>query len=500
MTRAALFNGFSCHYEMFGYFIHYCKKNNIQLDIYTNFDRHYNWLCLYQKLFENDSFKITFFHFTEFEKKIDDYDLIFMATDDDPYFKNEWINNKTICIDHNYAIRRRNPFLKHRISTRKFREERFQRKFWSLPCFPIINITDKKTIMNNNENDTILHIAMVGGTHSLKRCYNMDVINRLRPINENYRIVLHAISRDLHMGFFDNVRDDIELKIYSTLDTLEMVQILAKCSYFLTDIDYNANNIYGYGMSGGVPLAFSTLLPIIMSSNNNAIYNFKSTVTFDMNNNDYILLSENVNPLIDLVYEERNELMDMFDTNIKNIISTFPENTKMNTALLVESRFLKKIPMLIQEYSKILGGGWNIVFYCGKGLKYKWQKVFNDLFSKEDVFSNSEEVLFNLEIRELPVENMNFIDYNNFLRSKMLWESLYGEYVLVFNSDTMIKNMEPYTIDNYMALNKSYIGSNMSHNWNELIRENIFPSFKNFNGILSLRKRKDMIQIIDIGN
>jgi hypothetical protein len=50
-------------------------------------------------------------------------------------------------------------------------------------------------------------------------------------------------------------------------------------------------------------------------------------------------------------------------------------------------------------------------------------------------------------------------------------------------------------------MNKSYIGGNMDHNWMELIREKILvvnPIDRNFNGGLSLRKRFDMIKIINL--
>ena len=34
----AAFNCFPFHYEMFGYIIHYCKENNMDLTIFTNFE------------------------------------------------------------------------------------------------------------------------------------------------------------------------------------------------------------------------------------------------------------------------------------------------------------------------------------------------------------------------------------------------------------------------------------------------------------------------------
>ena len=83
------------------------------------------------------------------------------------------------------------------------------------------------------------------------------------------------------------------------------------------------------------------------------------------------------------------------------------------------------------------------------------------------------------------------------MKTKELWQSLYGNYVLTFQADTYILNEKPYTIDYFINMNKSYIGGNMEHGWNELIREKLSINYRNFNGGLSLRKRKDMVNIIE---
>ena len=47
----AIFNSFSFHYEMFGYVIDYCKKNSINLDIYTNMSSDLGWFDFYKSIF-----------------------------------------------------------------------------------------------------------------------------------------------------------------------------------------------------------------------------------------------------------------------------------------------------------------------------------------------------------------------------------------------------------------------------------------------------------------
>jgi hypothetical protein len=150
----------------------------------------------------------------------------------------------------------------------------------------------------------------------------------------------------------------------------------------------------------------------------------------------------------------------------------------MNTALIVEPRDMKRIPLILNHVLFTLGSNWKIVFYCGLGLKAKWISIVN----KE------------IEIRELPVNNFTACTYSDFLKSKELWNSLYGDFVLVFQTDAWIINEPPYTIDYFLSRNKSYIGGNMCYKWCVL---EFKTSYSNYNGGLSLRKRKDMLYIIE---
>ena len=214
-------------------------------------------------------------------------------------------------------------------------------------------------------------------------------------------------------------------------------------------------------------------------------YKFVSVKEYDLNKNDSIFLEDTTEKMFNLIEQERNYLIDMFHFNVNSILkrnNTNLNKIRKNTALIVEPRFLEVIPYFINEYYKILGDNWIIVFYCGKGLKQLWENKLG--------------LLTNLEIRELGVNNFNTLEYSYFFKQSKLWETLYGDFVLTFQVDSVIKNIEPYTIDNYIKLNKSYIGGNMSYQWSELLRENINVNYRNFNGGLSLRKRLDMIKII----
>lgn len=159
--------------------------------------------------------------------------------------------------------------------------------------------------------------------------------------------------------------------------------------------------------------------------------------------------------------------------------------TTKNTVLLVEPRTLPKLETILEEYQRLLGfEKWHYVFYCGVDTLSYWR----------------DRVHPQTELRELAVDNFSkSCEYSDFMKQKWLWESLRGEFVLTIQADTWPLNREPYTIEYFMSMHKSYIGGNMIEQfaWPQLSREPWHLEYLNFNGGLSLRKRGDMIRVID---
>jgi FkbM family methyltransferase len=763
--NVAIFNSFYFHYEMFGYILQYCKVNQFNLTFFTNFDNNLGWFDFYDSIFQKEGYEYK--HFSKFEEMKEQFDLIFVTTDDDPQFKEEWLidesmNKKCICIDHTAMIRR--PKFKNRLGTRPFIKNY---RDWTIPCFPV----EYKKISRNNEN---VIISIIGGISE----YKYDVIKRLYS---DKSIFFNIIGRNA-LYFKLIPETNIKYQIYCNLNTSELFELLKNSDFILTDVTENTDHISGISMSGSISLAFSSLTPLIISKQNNAIYKFKNVIEFDLNTTDKINIDDftiNYNALIseraDLIsmlpnyineqiiekntvddtvylrffsndgdnntpqhwmsiekletlynnkvvltnddnythaviintcmpklnipkknvigishepyiwlfinknkqtfieyaqkyidkyfigdvndlpkpftegqnfffynksnfyyepknkfcsfvvsdknvswhntlnYKYRHDLVEeILTTNLpidiyghgtklykeysddrikyplessldnpfgtipfekykfhicienvnsnhyfsekiinpllsnvtpiyygcKNIDNYFNNNniikltgdtkqdirllkqifqeesqkeenekqitdnyqsildttnifnhlhelfdniTLKNTALIVDPRDDENIIPLIHDFQKKLDNKWTIVFYCGKGLKTKMEKNFDK----------------NIEVRELDVNNFTIPEYSDFMKSKELWETLYGEFVLTFQLDTYILNKAPYTIDYFMKLNKSYIGGNMDHGWNELLREKMYINYRNFNGGLSLRKRQDMIKIIN---
>lgn len=205
-----------------------------------------------------------------------------------------------------------------------------------------------------------------------------------------------------------------------------------------------------------------------MNRNKNKIINMK-------NNLRKLLLEKMVKQKL---IEVKSQILYNFE-NIDNYI--IGDNTK-NTVLLIEPRYCDEITYILANAYNRLGTNWNYVFYCGKSYKNNWINRLPNF----------------IEVRDLPHDNFaNTRLYSDFLKKKEIWESLYGDFVLTIQVDTWIMNYSPYDISYFIGLNKSYIGGNMKYKWAFYNKINLHHKTRNFNGGLSLRKRNDMIKIIE---
>jgi len=155
----------------------------------------------------------------------------------------------------------------------------------------------------------------------------------------------------------------------------------------------------------------------------------------------------------------------------------------MNTALLIEPRKMDLCAAVIRNFQEVLGKDWKFIFLCGAGMTSYYIQLLNDL-------------PFPVELWELNVTNLACDQYNNLLTSRELWEITESEFVLIFQTDTWLNKNCSRTIDEYFIY--SYVGGNRDYEWKELtsLSEPYNPRGP-FNGGLSLRRRLDMIRIID---
>jgi hypothetical protein len=155
-----------------------------------------------------------------------------------------------------------------------------------------------------------------------------------------------------------------------------------------------------------------------------------------------------------------------------------------NTAIFVEPRNIPHVFVILDNAFSILKDDWHYVFYCGKSVYNEWKKIMP----------------YYVELRQLDSDNWINGEYSTFFKQKDLWLSLTGDFILTLQLDMWLFNDYPYTIDYFINQDRSYIGGNMPYPWKEFVSLQINSEINNFNGGLSLRKREDMIKIIDYFN
>ena len=315
--KIAIFNSFKFHYEMFGYIISYCKKNNYELTIFTETINNLGWLDFYKNIFCNYNFEYKCID--DYDRLKDTFDIVFVTTDDDYKFKTEWINDKCIAIDHTNFNRR--PEFTHHIGTREFDKN----NLFALPCYNILEECKKTNILEHKINIAIIGVANIPPVGIIKGYtyykINYDVINRLCTNDKNLTINLHFIGRGLYeQEIKSSINSNICINLHQGIDANEMINLLKTCDYILTDATNNIDHINCISMSGNIPLAFSTLTPLIISKKNNSLYKFKNVIEFDLNSDDKIIVEKGIID-INLLVKERNELITMFDNNVNKLLN-----------------------------------------------------------------------------------------------------------------------------------------------------------------------------------
>jgi hypothetical protein len=237
----------------------------------------------------------------DFEREINHYDAMVLFTDDDPDYNvyESKILHRTLMIEH--CIFRRRDDIPHTLSTRPFdfsllQEAKEKSKFktfdqcssalWGLPTYPFYKPERKPRLAELTRQTAV---CILGGFAE----YNIDLIHRLRPLSfTDPKIKIYAVSRHMELNKFDALdKERFEVEIHKNIPMDELVAILRKTDFLLTDVskdnEYNTEKVL---MSGCIPMAFSFLVPLIISKQTNQYYQFHNVIEFDKNTQDPIEL------------------------------------------------------------------------------------------------------------------------------------------------------------------------------------------------------------------
>jgi len=334
--RVAIVNALPYHYEMFGYVLHHFAKkacngcngcNRAIVSIFTETGgRNWGWFDFYKEHFGNMGFEFECNALTEFDKfkTRKQYDVIFVTTDDDMGIKKEWIDERFIAIEHT-PMRRRAEY-RHRIAVRPFANSS---KPWALPCYNIVTATDKMDHINAT---TAINVALIGGYNDI----DVNFINRIAgPVR------LHFVGCCWNPTNFNIITCATnEFVPHGVLCTRAMIELLKTCDYVITDVN-NKDHIAGKSMSGSIPLAFSTLTPIIIGQKNNSIYKFKSAVEVDLTSSEPIFLNKISNEMVSAVALERDELVRMAELEFDRCIECIQNHNSTASSSPIPKRVMQ---------------------------------------------------------------------------------------------------------------------------------------------------------------
>lgn len=260
---------------MIGYLIEYCVSKNILLDIYTETFNNMDWIKFYLITFPKNSFKL---------KKKEDYNpdnnytKIILLTDDDFHFKDEWINDKVICIDHDKENRRKQ--INIHIGTRYYVNR--PHLDWALQVYKLIDIKQKISISKKN-------IVIIGNN---LRYFNIEYINRINNFDKYNFIFVDRYVDDYIDSRFKSLENIV---IYNQISTIGLMDLLKKSDYvFLSDIEDKKKE----RISASISLALNCLCTMIIPKDMNKYYNFKSVIEYEYDINilepDYDLVAEDL--------------------------------------------------------------------------------------------------------------------------------------------------------------------------------------------------------------
>lgn len=162
-------------------------------------------------------------------------------------------------------------------------------------------------------------------------------------------------------------------------------------------------------------------------------------------------------------------------------------NSPVNTAFILEGRFLpKKIKYVVENAQKFLGPSWIIMIASSA---HNVPRI-RDVMEKDDSIDSS-----SIEYIAYEQNIESAWDYNNIVKNVSLWQKFRGEFVLFFQTDSILCSASPYKIEDFFAFD--YIGGYTPPHENFLTRCKETPQCYS-NGGLSLRRISTAIQVFEI--
>ena len=230
--------------------------------------------------------------------------MVVVLTDSDWSYKKEWINDKTICIDHWYQTR--NKLIKHHVPISQFRNKYYKENF-IIPTFNSIDVMNFKKYVKKIDS---IDIVILGRAHP-------DNYDDLKFIKCGLKPKFHIVN--CH-GVHETLKNKENVIVYQNISTLDLYNLLLNSEYILIT-DKNESHTKGYSMSASITLSLNTGCQLIMPEEMNKYLRLKSPILYKKNEeleleilSNYKLVEQEKNYFINI----RNNILDnYFETDFK---------------------------------------------------------------------------------------------------------------------------------------------------------------------------------------
>ena len=301
--RIMIYNGYSFHYEMFGYLLDFFKTFGItNVDVITNqYDM--EWFVFYQKL--GYTFRIV-----NTKEELGSYNLVIFLTDDDKTYTYPY-QHYMLAIDHTSQLRNSN--VKFHIGVKYFQDNPSQ-----LYALPVYKRLSKQEKLDKLSSQSKINIILLGGGSVIKKIEELSFLN-----SGDREIQYHILNRNLYQEL-DSIKKDIRYKkkkkllpkktsfsVYLFCESTVLFELLSISHYIF--INTHEEYLSGDKMSAAIPLAFSNGCQLIMPQEMNTTYNFASPIFYQDKNHE---VSVSLNPDLNAVYSEMSKLIIHRDRNL----------------------------------------------------------------------------------------------------------------------------------------------------------------------------------------
>ena len=156
----------------------------------------------------------------------------------------------------------------------------------------------------------------------------------------------------------------------------------------------------------------------------------------------------------------------------KSVFSSIPIKSDY-MAVIIEPRRHKNLSGVLKNFASKLNGQWSMTIFHG---------LNNQQFVREIIGNTSNIHLVNLNLHDLTIDS-----YTNLIKSYFFWKMLDAKKVLIFQSDTLLRNNN---INNFLRYD--YIGAPWRPTIPAVLEHNIWVG----NGGLSIRDKQKSLFII----